>query len=74
MLALTSQTTVKVCHYLISHTVYFKISVFSPNAGKYGPEITPYLDTFHAVSISVNITDLEILEKWSTFIFDGSFE
>ena len=24
--------------------------VFSPNAGKYGPEITPYLDTFHAVS------------------------
>ena len=24
-------------------------SVFSPNAGKYGPEITLYLDTFHAV-------------------------
>ena len=24
--------------------------VFSPNVGKYGPEITPYLDTFHAVS------------------------
>ena len=23
--------------------------VFSPNTGKYGPEITPYLDTFHAV-------------------------
>ena len=23
--------------------------VFSPNAGKYGPEKTPYLDTFHAV-------------------------
>ena len=20
---------------------------FSPNTGKYGPEITPYLDTFH---------------------------
>ena len=28
-------------------TPYF--SVFSPNAGKYGPEKTPYLDTFHAV-------------------------
>ena len=27
--------------------LYF--SVFNPNAGKYGPEITPYLDTFHAV-------------------------
>ena len=24
--------------------------VFSPNAGKYRPEKTPYLDTFHAVS------------------------
>ena len=23
--------------------------VFSPNTGKYGPEITPYLKTFHAV-------------------------
>ena len=27
--------------------------VFSPNAGKYGPQITPYLDTFHAVSEKV---------------------
>ena len=25
------------------------ISVFSPNMGKYGPEKTPYLDTFYAV-------------------------
>ena len=24
------------------------LSAFSPNAGKYGPEKTPYLDTFHA--------------------------
>ena len=24
-------------------------SVFTPNTGKYGPEKTPYLDTFHAV-------------------------
>ena len=28
---------------------YSKISVFSPNAGKYGPEKTPYLDIFHTV-------------------------
>ena len=27
------------------------LSVFSPNAGKYGPEITPHLDTFQAVNI-----------------------
>ena len=26
-------------------------SVFSPNAGKYGPEIDPYLDTFQVVHI-----------------------
>ena len=25
------------------------LSVFSPNTGKQGPEITPYLDTFHAL-------------------------
>ena len=24
-------------------------SVFRPNTGQYGPEITPYMDTFHAV-------------------------
>ena len=35
---------------VISGPYYTKyLSVFSPNAGKYGPEITPYLDTFHAV-------------------------
>ena len=27
----------------------FYLSVFSPNAGKDGPEIPSYLDTFHAV-------------------------
>ena len=26
-------------------------SVFNPNTGKYGPEITPYLDTFPAVTV-----------------------
>ena len=32
---------------IFPHTLY--LSVFSPNAGKYGPEMTAYLDTFHAV-------------------------
>ena len=27
-------------------------SVFSPNARKYGPEKTPYLDTFHTAKYS----------------------
>ena len=29
--------------------------VFGLNTGKYGPEITPYLDTFHAVMHSQNL-------------------
>ena len=32
---------------IFPYTLY--LSVFSPNAGKYAPEKTPYLDTFHAV-------------------------
>ena len=27
--------------------------VFNPNTGKYGPGKTPYLDTFHAVVITM---------------------
>ena len=35
--------------------IHFKtFPVFSPNTGKYGPEKTPYLETFHAVKISRN--------------------
>ena len=30
------------------------LSVFSPNAVKYGPEKTPYLDIFHAVLVFTN--------------------
>ena len=28
-------------------------SIFNPNKGKWGPEKTPYLDTFHLVKVSV---------------------
>ena len=35
------------------HTEY--LSVFSPNAGNYRPEKTPYLDTFHAVNQSIRL-------------------
>ena len=37
--------------YGVIYDPYF--SVFSPNTGKYGPEINPYLDTFHAVFVHV---------------------
>ena len=30
------------------------LSVFSPNAGKYRPEITPYLDTSHIFSKTIS--------------------
>ena len=40
-------TAWKVAKYGVFSGPYFP--VFSPNAGKYGPEKTPYLDTFHAV-------------------------
>ena len=32
-----------------------RYGVFSPNVGKYGPEKTPYLDTFQAVLIDIFI-------------------
>ena len=34
-----------------------QISVFSANTGKYGPEINPCLDTFHAVHINRSLQD-----------------
>ena len=33
------------------------LSVFSQNAGKYGPEKTPYLETFHEVLVRKAILD-----------------
>ena len=35
--------------FLVHIFLYWGIYVFSPNTAKYGPEITLYLDTFHAV-------------------------
>ena len=35
--------------------------VFTPNTEKYGPEITPYLDTFHAVYGSLRVVDTSSL-------------
>ena len=37
------------------NTERYYLSVFSPNAGKYRPEITPYLDIFHAVVFFIDI-------------------
>ena len=37
---------------IFPHSDY--LSIFSPNAGKYGPEKTPYLDTFHKVLVMLS--------------------
>ena len=41
----------KLSDWIRRDTPYF--SVFNPSAGKYGPEKTPYLDTFHAVYVFI---------------------
>ena len=50
--------------------------LFSPNAGKYGPETTPYLDTFHAVTQLENINIYLILYHftlWLSLVFTAIF-
>ena len=48
-------TVWKVCKYAVISGPYFP--VFSPNTGKYGPEITAYLDTFHAeITVKISYT------------------
>ena len=46
----TDFTAGKVSKYVVISGPYFP--VFGMNTGKYGPEITTYLDTFHAVPIT----------------------
>ena len=50
--AVTERTVRKMSKYGVVSGPYFP--VFSVNTGKYGPEITPYLDTFHAVGALKN--------------------
>ena len=40
--------------------------ISGPNTGKYGPEITPYLDTFHAVP---TVSNENILATKQEFFF-----
>ena len=40
------------------------LSEFSPNTGKYGPEITPYLDIFYAVQLHyLGIVSLKVAKQ-----------
>ena len=53
---------------MCSNTEFFLVCIFpcSPNAGKYGPEKTPYLDTFHVVYLPKN--PFSLLTKYSVII------
>ena len=43
--------SVQIRSYFWSYFPVFGLAteIYCPNTGKYGPEITPYLDAFHAV-------------------------
>ena len=45
------------------------LSVFSPSAGKYGPEKTPYLDNFHAVKCLPILKVILNLDKFMKILF-----
>ena len=48
-----NNTKWKVFQYGVSSGLYFP--VFSSNTGKYGPEKTAYLDTFHEVQVIIDV-------------------
>ena len=48
------------------------LSVFSPNAGKYRPEKTLYLDTFHVVNVLLD-WNASFTKDWSNFEFDWEY-
>ena len=44
-------------------TGYGDTEIFSPNTGKYRPEITPYLDTFHTVMEILYLHDCQRISR-----------
>ena len=48
--------------------------VFVLNTGKYGPEMTPYLDTFHTVMIAKNRGIVEIVRIIKNVRMQSVFE
>ena len=58
-------TALKVPKYRVFSGPYFP--VFSPNKGKYGPEKTRYLDTFHVLRTN-NSGETFAIVFWSTIV------
>ena len=74
---LSSYTAWKVSKYGVISGLHFP--VFGLNTGKYGPEITLYLDNFHAVWVSlfssllISSTYSESLNTVPDTLFSGSY-
>ena len=74
---LSSYTAWKVSKYGVISGLHFP--VFGLNTGKYGPEITLYLDNFHAVwvflfsSLLISSTYSESLNTVPDTLFSGSY-
>ena len=47
--------------------------VFRPNTGKYGPEITPYLDIFYAMILLLTDEHAAIIKQIFTSLLDINF-
>ena len=56
----------KISKYGVFSVPYFP--VFSPNTGKYGPEKTPYLDTFYTVKMILTVLR-SFFRKYKSSIF-----
>ena len=50
----------------LNNQIFF-CSVFSPNGGKYGPEKTPYLETFHTASFYRTFEKSPISQPFNPF-------
>ena len=66
MVSLRKKTASKVLKYGVVSGPYFP--VFSPNTGKYGREITPYLGTFDAVEVTKRVGGLSRLNAGNKLI------
>ena len=58
----------KVSKYGIFSGPYFP--VFELNTGKYGPDKTPYLDTFYALEVLPGLPETSKMESFATVIND----
>ena len=55
-------------------TEYGYFPVFSPNRGKYGPEKTPHMDTFHAIFVTAFLVKFSFHKPQPSVISSSSHD